>query len=83
MVSVVQYEFTLEKVNQKLVKLNEIASSQERAHQNYSASAVNSVISGHPQGLKKCPLVELSTHENYSHKRTPEKNQVDVCLQER
>ena len=30
---------------------------------------------------KKCPLVELSAYENYSRKRTPEKNRVDGRLQ--
>ena len=36
-----------------------------------------------PSGIgKKCPLVELSAYENYSHKRTPKKNRVDVHLQE-
>ena len=34
-----------------------------------------------PSGIeKKCPLVELSTDENYSHKRTPKTNRVDVHL---
>ena len=36
-----------------------------------------------PSGIeKKCPLVELSAYENYSHKRTPEKNRVDGRLRE-
>ena len=31
---------------------------------------------------KKCPLVELSAYENYSHKRTPKKSRMDVHLRE-
>ena len=43
---------------------------------------VTSLVSQHPRELKKkCPLVELSAYENYSHKRTPEKNRVDGRLQ--
>ena len=35
-----------------------------------------------PSGIdKKGPLVELSAYENYSHKRTPEKNLVDGRVQ--
>ena len=30
---------------------------------------------------KKCPLVEVSAYENYSHKWTPENNRVDGRLQ--
>ena len=43
-------------------------------------TTVNSLVSGHPREL--CPLVELSAYENYSQKRTPKKNRVDVRLPE-
>ena len=41
---------------------------------------VNSLVSGHPLELKKCSLIILSAYEKYSHKRTPQKNRVDVRL---
>ena len=48
----------------------------------FPSSTVNSLINGHPRIAKKCPLVELSTCENYSYKRAPKKNRVDVRLGE-
>ena len=44
------------------------------------SATVNSLVGGHLENWKKCLSVELSAYDNYSDKRTPEKNQVDGRL---
>ena len=62
-------------------RVNEIGVTRDRAVAQ-NQSKVNSLVNGHPRELKKCLLAALSAYENYSYKRTPKKNRVDVRLRE-